>query len=66
MTVILEALQANVLGRYMYLGRCHQAITIDALQAKTTIFLSCGYHLRKLESMIEMCSCLKGIKCNSL
>ena len=50
----------------MYLGRCHQAIAMEALQAKTTDILGYGCHLRKLENMIEMCSCLKGFPCNSL
>ncbi len=64
-TVILEALQANVLGCYVYLGRCHQAIAMEALQAKTTDILGCGCHLRKLENMIEMCSYLKGFQNHS-
>ncbi len=32
---------------------------VENFQAKTTDILGYGCHLRKLENMIQMCSCLK-------
>ncbi len=44
----------------------HQAIALEALQAKTTNILGYSHHLHRLANVTEMCSCLKGFHCNSL